>query len=89
MYQAIGDAMIGSCDEVTTRLQALSFEDVPAAMTKVLHDGRGGDLHAALSRRDPRFAELGRRILSSPVIASCSTDAVFAAALDKAMGALP
>jgi hypothetical protein len=89
MYQAIGDALIGTCDEVTARLATLSFDDVPAAIAKVLHDGRGGDLHAALARRDPRFAELGRRITESPVIASCAGNEVFTAALDKVIGRAP
>ena len=89
MYQAIGDALVGTCDEVTVRLAALPFDDVPAAVTKVLHDGRGGDLHAALARRDPRFAELGRRITESTVIASCAGNAVFADALDKVIGGAP
>jgi hypothetical protein len=89
MYQAIGDALIGSCDEVTVRLVALPFGDVPAAITKVLHDGRGSDLHAALAGHDSRFAELGRRITESPVIASCAGNAVFADALDKVIGGAP
>ena len=86
MYEAIGDALTGSCDEVTGRLATLPVDDVVAAIATVLHDGRGRDLHAALARRDPRFAELGRRITGSPVMASCASDPAFTAAFEKVVG---
>jgi len=89
MYEAIGDALVGSCEQVTARLATLSFDDVVAASMKVLHDGRGGELHAAFAHSDQRFAELGRRITSSPVIASCAGDAAFTAAMDKVTGGSP
>jgi len=74
---------------VTPPAPPLPLDDVVAASLKVLHDGRGGELHAALARRDQRFAELGRRITGSPVIASCAADAAFTAAMDKVVGGSP
>jgi len=86
-FRVVGE----DCAAATTALRELqgTYADVVAANAKVLHEGRGRDLKAALAPHDARFDAAAKQLVASPTLARCATDAAFAQAFDDLVGAPP
>jgi hypothetical protein len=91
MYQALATALyeVGdSCAAGATKLDELTakFDDVVAANAKVVHDGRGAELRAALAPHEAELASAARSVMGSSIVAHCAQDAAFTAAFDRFVG---
>jgi len=91
MYRALATALTEAGDDCAAgvaKLDALSAEygDVVAANTKIIHDGRGAELRAALAPHEAELAEAAKQVMSSPVISHCIEDTSFVAAFDRLVG---
>jgi hypothetical protein len=91
MYRALATALTEAgedCAAGVAKLDALTAEygDVVAANTKIIHDGRGAELRAALASHEAELAQAAKQVMSSPVIAHCIEDAAFVAAFDRLVG---
>ena len=91
MYRALSTALTESgedCAAAVAKLDALSAEyaDVIAANTKVIHDGRGAELRAALAPHETELAQAAKQVMSSPTIAHCVEDSAFIGAFDRLVG---
>ena len=86
MQQEVGAllAATGDCRAVTAKLGQLAgaYRDVAAANAKVLHDGRGAELRAAIEPRAEAFDGAARAIMQAPAMAKCAQDPAFARAFD-------
>ena len=81
----------GDCPAATTKLNALraEFADVTSANAKVLHEGRGRELKAALAKYDDKLDAAAREIVGSQTMSKCSSDRAFTRAFDELVGAPP
>lgn len=87
MQQDVAAALTASddCAAVTAKLGQLAarYHDVAIANAKVVHDGRGDELHAVLDPQAPAFDSSARAIMQSPTLARCAPDPAFAHAFDQ------
>jgi hypothetical protein len=65
------------------------YADVIAANAKVLHDGRGKELKAALARYDDKLEASAKEIVASATLKGCSNDRAFTKAFDDLVAAPP
>ena len=81
----------GDCPAATTKLNELrtEFADVTTANAKVLHEGRGRELKAALAKYDDKLDAAAREIVGSQTMSKCSSDRAFTRAFDELVGAPP
>jgi hypothetical protein len=91
MYRALSTALTQSGDDCAAgaaKLDALSseYDDVVAANAKVLQEGRGSELRAALAPHEAELAQAAKQVMSSPAVAHCVQDAAFIAAFDRLVG---
>ena len=79
------------CAAATAKLNALrtEFADVTTANAKVLHEGRGRELKAALAKYDDKLDAAAREIVGSQTMSKCSSDRAFTRAFDELVGAPP
>lgn len=94
MYRDIAAAFAASgedCAAATAKLGELAARDrdVVTANAKVLHDGRGAELRAALEPHGETFDASARAIMQSPTLARCAQDPTFARAFDQLFEAPP
>jgi hypothetical protein len=86
MQQAVGTVLAATtdCAAVTARLGQLAgaYRDVATANAKVLHDGRGAELRAAIEPQAPAFDGAARAIMEAPTMAKCAEDPAFTRAFD-------
>jgi len=87
MYRDVDRAFAASgedCAAATARLRELAgrYRDAATANAKVLHDGRDGELRAALGTRSEAFDEAAAAVVQSPAMSRCGRDAAFAKAFD-------
>ncbi len=75
----------------TTRLRALqpTYADVVTANAKVLHDGRAGELRAALEPHAEALDAAAKAIVDSRTMTTCSPDRAFVDTFDELVGAPP
>jgi len=91
MYRALSAALAEAgedCGAGATKLDALTatYDDVVAANAKLVRDGRGTELRAALAPREAELAAAAKQIMGSPVVARCAGDAPFTTAFDRFVG---
>jgi len=86
MQQELGALLAATteCRAVTAKLGQLAgaYRDVVVANAKVLHDGRGAELRAAIEPRAEAFDGAARAIMQAPTMAKCAQDPAFARAFD-------
>lgn len=94
LYQDVAQAFgaVGEdCAAATARLGELlqAHADVVAANAKVLHEGRAGELRAALEPHAPVLDAAAKAIVESPTMSRCAEDVAFTDAFDRLVGAPP
>lgn len=79
------------CAAATAKIEALrkEFADVAAANAKLLRDGRGSEMKAALAKHETRLDAAAREIIGSQTISKCSADRSFTRAFDELVAAPP
>lgn len=79
------------CAAATAKIEALrkEFADVTAANAKILHEGRGREMKAALAKHETKLDAAAREIVGSQTISKCSADRSFTRAFDELVGAPP
>jgi hypothetical protein len=94
MYREVATAFTAagpSCADATARLREIArrYRDVAAANAKVLHDGRGKQLRAALGPHDEQFDAAAAAVVQSPTMSACAKDAAFGKAFDELVAPPP
>lgn len=82
---AAGFAAAGEdCGAAIAKLHELkaTYADVVAANAKVLHEGRGPELKAALATHEAASSTAAKAIVESKTMAKCSADRAFTDAFD-------
>ncbi|MGN6103828.1 MAG: hypothetical protein ACTHU0_01870 [Kofleriaceae bacterium] len=88
LYEDISAAFAAAgtdCAAATTRLVELrgTHGEVTAANARVVQEGRGPALKAALAPYDARLDAAAAAIMRSPTLASCAEDPAFTTAFDE------
>jgi hypothetical protein len=94
MYRDVARAFAASgedCGAASARLRELAgrYRDVTAANAAVMHDGRAGELRAALGAHDQEFDAAAQAVMQSPTMARCARDPGFGKAFDELVAPPP
>jgi hypothetical protein len=91
MYRDVALALAGGpdCAAATGKLRTLAagYRDVVTAIARVLHDGRGKELRAALDPHSDAYDRSAQAIVTSPTMSRCAHDPGFAKAFDDLLDA--
>ena len=94
LYQDVAAAFAAAGEDCAVATQKLgelhgTYADVVAANAKVMHDGRGQELRAALAPHGAQFDAAAQAIVGAKTLPKCSQDAAFAHAYDALFEAPP